>query len=89
MVSGFTIAEGDASEAPEPDVAYTISDDRLDGPTPTGPIDFLAFDFDGTVDRTITVNLTEGEMGVQTPDPEQPFEGDPTQDAHTILVTVS
>ena len=138
MVSGFTIAEGEANQAPQPDVTYTISDDGLDGPTElaagdtaieivndsstnreitlfkvkegstlddvgaffeaadegppdftSGPIDFLAFVFDGTVDRTITVNLTEGQWVLQTPDPDQPFEGDPTQDPHTILVTVS
>jgi uncharacterized cupredoxin-like copper-binding protein len=138
MVSGFTIAEGDANQAPQPDVTFTISDDNLDGPTElaagdtaieiindsstnreitlfkvkegstledvgaffeaadegppdfsSGPIDFLAFVFDGTGDRTITVNLTAGQWVLQTPDPEQPFEGDPTQDPHTILVTVS
>ena len=138
MVSGFTIAEGDANQAPQPAVTYTISDDHLDGPTElaagdtaieivndsstnreitlfkvkegstlddvgaffeaadegppdfaSGPIDFLAFVFDGTADRTITVNLTAGQWVLQTPDPEQPFEGDPTQDPHTTLITVS
>ena len=138
MVSGFTIAAGDANQAPQPDVTYTISDDGLDGPTQlaagdtaieivndsstdreitlfkvkegstlddvgaffeaadegppdfaSGPIDFLAFVFDGASDRTITVNLTAGQWVLQTPDPEQPFEGDPTQDPHTVLVTVS
>jgi hypothetical protein len=137
MVSGFTIAEGDANQAPPPDVTYTISDDGVDGPTElaagdtaieivndsstdreitlfkvkegstldevgaffeaadegppdftNGPIDFLAFVFDGTIDRTITVNLTEGQWVLQT-GPEQPFPGNPTQDPHTTLLTVS
>jgi uncharacterized cupredoxin-like copper-binding protein len=138
MVSGFTIAEGDANQSLQPDVTYTIGDDGLEGPTElaagdtaieivndsstsreitlfrvkegstledvvaffeaadqgppdfsSGPIDFLAFVFDGASDRTITVDLTEGQWVLQTPNPEQPFDGDPTQDPHTILVTVS
>jgi uncharacterized cupredoxin-like copper-binding protein len=138
MVSGFTIAEGDADQAPQPDVTYTISDDRLDGPPElaagdtaieivndsstnreitlfkvkegstlddvgaffeaadegppdfaSGPIEFLAFVFDGGSDRTISVDLTAGQWVLQTPDPEQPIEGDPTEDPHTVLVTVS
>ena len=54
-----------------------------------GPLDFLAFVFDAESDRTITVDLTAGQWAIQTPDPEQPFEGPPTEDPHTILVTVS
>jgi hypothetical protein len=138
MVSGFTITEGDADQAPAPDVTYTISDDGLDGPTElaagdtaieivndssttreitlfkvkegstlddvgaffeaadegppdfaSGPIEFLAFVFDGGSDRTISVDFTAGQWVLQTPDPEQPIEGDPTEDPHTVLVTVS
>jgi uncharacterized cupredoxin-like copper-binding protein len=138
MVSGFTIAEGDADQAPAPDVTYTVGDDGVDGPDELsagetvieivndsstnreitlfkvkegstlddvgaffesadegppdfagGPIEFLAFVFDGASDRTITVDLTAGQWVLQTPDPEQPFEGDPTQDPHTTLITVS
>ncbi len=138
MVSGFTVGEGDVSDVPEPDAAYTISDDGLDGPSrldagtttieivndsstsreislfkiragntvedvvtffesadegppdfADGPLDFLAFLFDAESDRTITVDLTDGQWAIQTPDPEQPFEGPPTEDPHTILVTVS
>ena len=55
----------------------------------TAPLDFLAFVFDPESDRTITVDLTEGQWAIQTPDPEQPFEGPPTEDPHTILVAVS
>ncbi len=55
----------------------------------SGPIEFLAFVFDGASDRTITVDLSAGQWVLQTPDPEQPFEGDPTQDPHTTLITVS
>lgn len=55
----------------------------------SGPIDFFALVFDGASDRTITVDLTEGQWVLQTPDPEQPFEGDPVEDPYTILVTVS
>ena len=54
----------------------------------TAPIDFLTFVFDAESDRTITVDLTDGQWAIQTPDPEQPFEGSPTDDPHTILVTV-
>ena len=54
-----------------------------------GPLDFLAFLFDAGPDRTITVDLTEGQWAIQTPDPGQPFDGPPTEDPHTILVTVS
>jgi hypothetical protein len=139
MVSGFTIAEGDATEAPEADATYTVSDDGLDGPSElaagdtsiefvndsatnreitlfkvkegstlddvlaffaagdegpppdfaSGPVEFLAFVFDGASDRTMTVNLTPGQWVLQTPDPEDPFEGDPTEDPHTLLVTVA
>jgi hypothetical protein len=138
MVTGFTVAEGEVSEVPTPDVTYTIGDDGLDGPTQLGtgetsievvndsstsreitllkiaegstiedvvaffesgdegppdfaggPLDFLAFVFDAESDRTITVDLTAGQWALQTPDPGQPFEGPPTEDPHTILVTVS
>ena len=34
-----------------------------------GPLDFLAFLFDADSDRTITVDLTEGQWAIQTPDP--------------------
>ena len=138
MVSGFTIAEGEADQAPEADVTYTVSDEGLDGPSELaagdtsiefvndsatdreitlfkvkegstlddvtaffaaadegppdfagGPLEFLAFVFDGPSDRTMTVNLTPGQWVLQTPDPENPFEGDPTEDPHTLLVTVA
>jgi hypothetical protein len=138
MVSGFTIAEGDADPGPGPDVSYAVSDDGVDGPGEltagntvieivndsstnreitlfkvkegstlddvgaffeaadegppdfaSGPIEFLAFVFEGASDRTITVDLTAGQWVLQTPDPEQPFEGDPTEDPHTTLITVS
>jgi hypothetical protein len=138
MVSGFTVAEGDATAAPATDVTYTMSDEGLDGPSELaagetaiefvnesaanreltlfkvkegstlddvsaffaaadegppefagGPLEFLVFMFDGASDRTMTVNLTAGQWVLQTPDPEQPFEGDPTQDPHTLLVTVA
>lgn len=32
MITGFTIAEGESSEPPEPDVTFTATDDGLDGP---------------------------------------------------------
>ncbi len=138
MLTGFTVAEGDASDVPETDVTYTVGDDGLEGPTEldagdtsieivndsstnreinllkvaegntiddvvaffesaeegppdfaSAPLDFFAFVFDGASDRTITVDLTEGQWAIQTPDPEQPFEGPPTEDPHTILLTVS
>ena len=139
MVSGFTIAEGDATQAPEADATYTVGDEGLDGPSElaagdtsiefvndsattreitlfkvkegstlddvlayfasgdegpppdfaSGPIEFLAFVFDGASDRTMTVNLTPGQWVLQTPDPEDPFEGDPTEDPDTLLVTVA
>jgi hypothetical protein len=54
-----------------------------------GPLEFLAFVFDGASDRTMTVDLTAGQWVLQTPDPEQPFEGDPTEDPHTLLLTVA
>jgi hypothetical protein len=138
MVNGFTVAEGDADEAPAADVTYTVSDEGVDGPSELtagetsiefvndsatnreitlfkvregstlddvaaffeaaddgppefagGPLEFLAFVFDGTSDRTMTVDLTPGQWVLQTPDPEHPFEGDPIEDPHTLLVTVA
>ena len=138
MVTGFTVDEGDASDVPDADESFTISDAALEGPAElddgttsieivndsstsreisllkisegrtvddvaaffeaaeegppdfaTAPLDFLAFVFDAESDRILTVDLTEGQWVIQTPDPEQPFEGPPTEDPHTILVTVS
>lgn len=53
------------------------------------PLDFLAFLFDAEQDRTITVDLEPGQWAINTPDPENPFEGDPMEDPHAILFTVS
>jgi hypothetical protein len=49
----------------------------------------LAFVFDAESDRTITVDLTDGERAIQTHDLDHPFEGSLIEDPHTILVTVS
>ena len=51
------------------------------------PLDFLAFVFDAESDRTITVDLTAGQWAIQTNDPEEPFEGPPSEDPHAILLT--
>ncbi len=82
----FKIAEGSTVE----DVV-TFFESADEGPPEFagGPLDFLAFVFDAESDRTITVDLTAGQWAIQTPDPEQPFEGPPAEDPHTILVTVS
>ena len=80
------IAEGNTIE----DV-FAFFESAEEGPPDfaSAPLDFFAFVFDGASDRTITVDLTEGQWAIQTPDPEQPFEGPPTEDPHTILLTVS
>ena len=82
----FKIAEGSSVE----DVAafFEAADEGPPDFT-NAPLDFLAFVFDAESDRTITVDFTDGQWAIQTPDPEQPFEGPPTEDPHTTLVTVS
>ena len=54
----------------------------------TSPLDFLAFVFDAEQDRQLTVDLTPGQWGISSSDPESPFEGPPTEDPHVALVTV-
>lgn len=44
--------------------------------------------FDAEQDRRITVELTPGEWGIQTPGPEKPFEGPPERDPHQLFFTV-
>jgi hypothetical protein len=85
-VSLFKIAEGKTLD----DVA-AFFESAEEGPPDfaAAPLEFFAFVFDGDSDRTITVDLTAGQWALQTSDPEQPFEGPPTEDPHAILLTVS
>ena len=53
------------------------------------PFEFFTFVFDSERDRTITVDLTAGQWGIQVADPEHPFEGPPTEDPHAVLFTVA
>src|SRR5262245_46558673 len=56
MVSGFTIGEGDANEAPAADVTYTVNDDGLDGPSELAAGDTaIEFVNDSTTNREITL----------------------------------
>ncbi len=56
MVSGFTIAEGDATQAPEADVTYTVSDEGLDGPSELAAGDTsIEFVNDSATNREITL----------------------------------
>jgi hypothetical protein len=82
----FKVKEGNTLE----DVgAFFESADEGPPDFASGPLDFLAFVFDGASDRTMTVDLTPGQWVLQTPDPERPFEGgDPAEDPHTLLLTV-
>lgn len=52
------------------------------------PFEFFAFVFDSERDRTLTVDLTPGEWAIQVPDPENQFEGPPTEDPHGASFTV-
>jgi hypothetical protein len=82
----FKIAEGNTIEDV---VAFFESAEEETPDFASAPLDFFAFVFDGESARTITVDLTEGDWAIQTPDPEQPFDGPPTEDPHAILLTVS
>ena len=53
------------------------------------PFEFFTFVFDAEADRTLTVDLTPGQWAIETPDPENQFEGPPTENPHAILFTVS
>lgn len=55
----------------------------------TAPIDFLAFVFDAEQDRTLTIDLTPGTWVITSGDPEQPYEGPPTEDPHAVVITVT
>ena len=53
------------------------------------PFEFFSFMFDAEADRTLTVNLTPGQWAIETPDPENQFEGPPQDNPHLILFTVA
>lgn len=138
MLAGLTIAEGDITGGPEADQTYTVTDEKLDGPTEltagettlslvndssvnreimmlklkegktvedggkffesaengppdfaNSPFDFFTFVFDSDRDRKITVDLAPGQWYLETPDPENQFEGPPEQNPHGKLITVA
>lgn len=53
------------------------------------PFEFFTFAFDSESDRTLIVPLTPGQWGIQTSDPEKPFEGSPAEDPHAVFFTVT
>ena len=53
------------------------------------PFEFFTFVYDSERDRTLTVDLTPGEWGIQVADPENQFEGPPTEDPHGVFFTVA